>query len=266
MAGVASRLFDPRSSFNWIFLVELLVGSVLTLFFLFYFNRLFATLVSYGIRAYTWHKYRVYVDIQALQISLLGGRIFFKGFRYHGENETIHIQNGYITWNYWLRVVKQTDCARCVDSNYGQSVSSQEEQRTGSQLPNSESCAKESGSIQAAQNLPSRISVTISGLEWFIYNRSPAYEAIAASQRRKSKQDSPRPSTDAPLNVSDSETTRNVSSEGGSLGSQHPQQFPGLALAKSTSGDFSKPVSTDAKSKSRPSIEDDDPEDRKSVV
>ncbi|KAI7718579.1 hypothetical protein KC353_g3660, partial [Hortaea werneckii] len=68
--------------FNWVYLVEILVCGILALFFLFYFNRLFATVISYAIRAWTWHKYRAYIDISALQISLLGGRIFFKGIRY----------------------------------------------------------------------------------------------------------------------------------------------------------------------------------------
>lgn len=129
------------------------------LFFLFYFNRLFATIVSYGIRAYTWHYYRVYVDIHALQISLLGGRIFFKGFRYHGENETILIQTGYLTWRYWLRTVRAAGIY-CEDGGI-----SGQEQSNG-------------GPAQKASQLPCRIELTIQGLEWFIYNRSAAYESI----------------------------------------------------------------------------------------
>src|SRR5689334_13364538 len=86
-----------------------LTSPQLVNWFLFYFNRVFATLVSYGLRAYTWRKFRVWIDIQALQISLLGGRIFFKGVRYHGENETIFIQQGYITWRYYLRSARQAN-------------------------------------------------------------------------------------------------------------------------------------------------------------
>ncbi len=166
-------------------MVELLVCGILTLFFLFYFNRLFATLVSYGFRAYTWHKFHVYVDIQALQISLLGGRVFFKGVRYHGENETILIQNGYITWNYWLRAVKQADCARFADSGCRDQTRSKEEFRNTAPSSGTEQGVRESGAIKAVQDLPSRISVSVSGFEWFIYNRSPAYDAIAASRALK---------------------------------------------------------------------------------
>ena len=96
----------------------LLIASPSVLFFLLYFNRLFATLVSYGVRAYTWHYYRAYVDIRALQISPLGGRIFFKGIRYHGVNETIFVHGGFITWHYWKRTVRRTDVAG-LDCNDG---------------------------------------------------------------------------------------------------------------------------------------------------
>jgi hypothetical protein len=96
-------------TFNWTWTIELVVCITLTIWFLFYFNRVFATLVSYGARAYAWKKFKVWVDIQAIQISLLGGRIFFKGIRYHGENETIYIQQGYITWRYYTFGARQVN-------------------------------------------------------------------------------------------------------------------------------------------------------------
>ena len=49
------------------------------------------------------------MDIQALQFSLLAGRLFFKGVRYHGQNETILVHDGYITWRYWLRHVQKLE-------------------------------------------------------------------------------------------------------------------------------------------------------------
>ncbi|KAL2061825.1 hypothetical protein VTL71DRAFT_7203 [Oculimacula yallundae] len=147
MSSTGSLQSSPlRTSpdFNWVFLVELGVCGILTLFFLFYFNRVFATFVSYGLRAWSWHVHRVYIDIQALQFSLLGGRFFFKGLRYHGNNETILIQSGYVTWRYWLRNVKELDVGR--DLNSG----------------------------------TKRVSVNVRGVEWFVYNRSVAYDAIVA--------------------------------------------------------------------------------------
>src|ERR1700759_2264508 len=98
-----------QGGFNWVFLVELLVCGILALFFLFYFNRLFATIIAYCIRAWTWHKYRAYIDISALQISLLGGRIFFKSIRYHAHNITVFVYEGHVTWRYWLRLVQDAE-------------------------------------------------------------------------------------------------------------------------------------------------------------
>ncbi|KAI9764082.1 MAG: hypothetical protein M1840_008886 [Geoglossum simile] len=172
-SGLKAQSLKPGLQFNWVFLIELLVCSVLTLFFLFYFNRLFATLVSYGIRAYTWHKYRVWIDIQALQISLLGGRVFFKGFRYHGDNETILVHGGYITWRYWLRKVKIAEC---------RSEKTQEHRLGGTaQVRGRNFDGGERGGPKGPTELPCRIVVSLQGLEWFVYNRSAAYDYIRAN-------------------------------------------------------------------------------------
>ncbi|KAI9807657.1 MAG: hypothetical protein M1825_005598 [Sarcosagium campestre] len=182
---VTAESLRPDLGFNWIFLIELLVCGILSLFFLFYFNRLFAALISYAIRAYTWHKYRVYIDFKALQISLLGGRIFFKGFRYHGHNETIFIHGGYITWRYWLRRVKSIDGA---SQHLGSLF---QDAQTESLDLNSEGVGTsrrnfgggEKVHSEGTNNLPCRIDVTLQGLEWFVYNRSAAFDAIATGAR-----------------------------------------------------------------------------------
>ncbi|EFR00097.1 hypothetical protein MGYG_03103 [Nannizzia gypsea CBS 118893] len=161
----------PVPRFNWVFLIELIVSGVLTLFFLFYFNRLFATLVSYAIRAYTWHYYRVYIDIHALQISLLAGRIFFKGIRYHGENETIHVQTGYLTWRFWSRPELP------VDTSHVKCKSKPPRSETAG--ANGQDENRDNGA-EHKKETPARIEVTLNGLEWFVYNRSPAYDSILA--------------------------------------------------------------------------------------
>ncbi|KAL8719444.1 MAG: hypothetical protein Q9225_003549 [Loekoesia sp. 1 TL-2023] len=156
--------------FGWLYLVELLICGILSIFFLFYFNRLFASVVSYAIRTYLWRQYHVYINIQALQISLLGGRCFFKGFRYHGHNETILINDGYITWRYWLRRVRNAevlDTATTASQRNGE-----EEGRDRSTQPVKN---------RRGSSLPCRIKLKVRGVEWFIYNRTPAYEAIERS-------------------------------------------------------------------------------------
>ncbi|KAI9887219.1 MAG: hypothetical protein M1823_000967 [Watsoniomyces obsoletus] len=176
----ATEAFQSQRALNWIFLVELVVCGILAIFFLFYFNRLFATLLSYAIRAYTWRKWRVYVDIQSLQISLLAGRVFFKGFRYHGENETILIHSGHVTFRYWLRRVRQTDQSR---ERKGERRSPSA--RNLSEKPRDDE--KEKGSLEPSRELPCRLFLDVKGLEWFIYNRTAAYEAIISNISGRSK-------------------------------------------------------------------------------
>ncbi|KAH7071940.1 hypothetical protein BKA63DRAFT_604895 [Paraphoma chrysanthemicola] len=186
MASITPEPLDPRDGFNWVFLVELLICSILTIFFLFYFNRLFATLVSYGIRAYTWHTFHAYIDISSLQVSLLGGRIFFKDLRYHGHNETILVHGGYITWNYWLRRVRDASVYTDEEPPADQASStapSTPTSRSGSRSRNADSAEK--GGKQPPKQLPCRISVKVSGVEAFMYNRSPAYDGIIEAVRRK---------------------------------------------------------------------------------
>ncbi|RMZ71954.1 fermentation associated [Pyrenophora seminiperda CCB06] len=171
-----------------VFLVELLICGILTIFFLFYFNRLFATLISYGIRAYTWRTFNAYIDITSLQISLLGGRLFFKDIRYHGHNETILVHGGYITWNYWLRRVK--DAGIYTDGNPfsdGDSSKSHSTARTRSDSRSGNLDKAEKGGKQTRKELPCRISVKISGMEAFLYNRSPAYDGIIEAVEKKAQ-------------------------------------------------------------------------------
>lgn len=125
---------------------------MLSVFFLAYFNRAFATLISLAIRTYTWNAYGIYFDVQALQVSLLGGRIFFTRLRYHGNNETILVQKGYITWSYWQWRVRNAG----IES------------------------AKDDAKDGRKAKLPCRVNVVLSGLEWFIYNRSAAYDSVLA--------------------------------------------------------------------------------------
>ncbi|KAL4974792.1 hypothetical protein BDW66DRAFT_79771 [Aspergillus desertorum] len=181
----------PDPSFNWFFLLQIIVSCILVLFFLLYFNRLFAALLSYGIRAYTWHYYRAYVDINALQISLIGGRIFFKGIRYHGVNETIFIHGGFVTWNFWKHAVRRTDFSRFGSQN------AEDTEVAGSKSGS----IGERGGVDCPAALPCRITAKFYGLEWFIYNRTPAYDSIVAGFRKASTRspDSESPSSDASL-------------------------------------------------------------------
>ena len=132
-------------------------------------------MISIALRTYTWHYYRVHVNVQSLQFSLLAGRLFFKEIKYQGRNETILIQDGYITWRYWLRHVQefsfQSSGSSETDSDT-RSVSNIEEDTAAS------SHQSGGGETSRSKELPCRIAVRIRGLQWFIYNRSPSYDAI----------------------------------------------------------------------------------------
>lgn len=194
LSGLSVEPLLGGRGFNWVFLVDVLVCGVLAVFFLFYFNRLFATLVAYLIRAWTWHKYKAYIDIQALQISLLGGRIFFKSIRYHAHNVTVLIHDGHITWRYWLRQVQQAEVfqdekppqtvkARSTSASKSDSGSNNEKQKSRSRSVGKE----ENAGIKPKKDLPCRISVKVSGVEAFIYNRSPAYDIILEQTLKHAK-------------------------------------------------------------------------------
>lgn len=160
---------------------------VLALFFLFYFNRFIATVLSYLIRAYTWHAHRAYIDITSLQVSLLGGRLFFKSIRYHGHNQTIFVHDGYVTWRYWLRQVQDAEIFAKQKEKAAQTkqpVSSDSASDASDDRPRSrsESVGKaEAGNVSNRPVLPCRIEVKVSGIEAFIYNQTPVYDNIIAN-------------------------------------------------------------------------------------
>lgn len=182
--GLAPRSLLPDYRFDYIYVVDLGLAVIVAIFFLFYFNRLFAGIVSYAIRKYTWHKYRVYIEIQALQISPLAGRVFFRGFRYHGRNQTVLVNDGYITWRYWLRRVRPVG----VSEKVARSPSSDPPIQNGTTPGISHG---EKGGQASPTNLPCRISVKVRGLEWYIYNRTPAYDAIMESISKADPTDVP---------------------------------------------------------------------------
>ena len=121
------------------------------------------------------------MDIQALQFSLLAGRLFFKGVRYHGQNETILVHDGYITWRYWLRHVQKLED----EGTQGafETAGSEKDESSGEDSGRKNPRDGETGGDTRSRDLPCRVLVKSRGVEWFIYNRSPAYDAIFQSMR-----------------------------------------------------------------------------------
>lgn len=109
------------------------------------------------------------MDIQSLQISLLAGRIFFGKVTYHGVNETITIVGGHITWRYWLRRVRHASVG-VTEDGWGGGVEG-------------------GGGDLKSEELPCRLLAELKGVEWFVYNRSPAYDIIIEQMASVSQPD-----------------------------------------------------------------------------
>ncbi|GAA5833329.1 hypothetical protein JCM11251_005205 [Rhodosporidiobolus azoricus] len=142
MSDVSSLRGSGPPSLNWLFIVECAVVFILVTFYFFYVNRLFGLIASWILRLFFWRSSHSYFEIGGLQFSLLGGRIQFNDFRYISRNMTLRVVRGHITWKYWLRHVR-----------------SEEDKDTEARTP----C---------------RIQVSLHGAEWFMYNRTPSYDAI----------------------------------------------------------------------------------------
>ncbi|GJN87915.1 hypothetical protein Rhopal_000870-T1 [Rhodotorula paludigena] len=142
----ASAVNDLRgsgpASLNWLFLTEAVAVFLLVLFYFFYMNRVFGLLVSWILRLFLWKSSNAYFTIGSVKLSLLGGRIQFNDFRYISRNQSLRVVRGSVTWKYWLRHVR-----------------SEEDKPSESRTP----C---------------RVQVSISGAEWYLYNRTPSYDAI----------------------------------------------------------------------------------------
>jgi hypothetical protein len=109
-----------------------------------------------------------------------------------------------------------------------------------SQASGNEHSAGESGAIRAPQALPSRISVSVSGFEWFIYNRSPAYEAIARSRVAVPGHEDGRIKHGNVDQATKSDTVpREVSSSSSKSNAPEAKEVLTRPSTKSTSGEYS---------------------------
>ncbi|KAJ7497366.1 hypothetical protein FB451DRAFT_229194 [Mycena latifolia] len=135
----------------------LLIGCIcvvisLVLYF-FYWNRLIAFLLGLLFRFLYWNQgpFSVWLEIGSIHFSILTGRILVKDFQYHSSNQTIKIVKGQIEWRYWIRrPASEGDIAPV------QAMDDPKQSR-------SPAC---------------RVQISLQGFEWFLYNRTAAYDAI----------------------------------------------------------------------------------------
>lgn len=85
------------------------------------------------------------------------------------------MHSGFVTWSYWLRNVRELDLGKTpvVDTKRPSSDSDDD-------LRNRTTNGVEEGGPKSLAKLPCRLNVTLNGVEWFVYNRSAAYDTIVS--------------------------------------------------------------------------------------
>ncbi|EMD37359.1 hypothetical protein CERSUDRAFT_114033 [Gelatoporia subvermispora B] len=106
---------------------------------------------------------------------MLNGRIMFKDVRYHSSNQTIRIVKGQLSWRYWIRKPAEEE-----DLSHARVVG-------------------EDTNMKGSTPLACRVHMSLQGLEWFMYNRTAAYDNIV-SQLERDMMSSPGP-TPAPTPI-----------------------------------------------------------------
>jgi len=123
----------------------------------------------------------------SVHFSLVTGRILLKDVTYHSSNQTIKVVKGQIQWRYWIRrPTSEEDIGILGGKGRMSSVQLL--------LPNS-SDATDAGK-PASPSMHCRIQVSFQGFEWFLYNRTAAYDKIISQMEANSSSRSVSQSTE----------------------------------------------------------------------
>jgi len=128
------------------------VGLACVVYF-FYWNRLLALVITLFLRVLHWSRGSSCVSchIGSIHFSLLAGRILLKDVHYYSADRTVKIVKGQIQWRYWIRKpTSEDELSSAVDED-----------------------AK-----PPFRPLSCRIQISLQGVEWFLYNRTAAYDNI----------------------------------------------------------------------------------------
>lgn len=158
---------------TWVYLSDWVVSLLLSLAFVYYFNRLVALLVSWALRVILWKRSRVAIEMKSFKLSVLGGRILMKNVTVIHKDTTFSLLNVHITWRYWLFSLPKLSAY-----HYGERNGVEDELEV-----------KEKSNKKHA----SKIVVDIEGFEVFMYNRTMAFDQIMELLNNNA---SPRSSSD----------------------------------------------------------------------
>lgn len=130
---------------------------------------------------------------------MIAGRIAFKDLRYYSSNQTIRVVKGQISWRYWIRRPAEEE-----DLSHAH-VLGEDPKRMYSRTFSSR-LSDLSGTDTVHLPLSCRVHLSLQGFEWFIYNRTAAYENIL-SQMADDVPPTPAPTPVAPSISMDARST-----------------------------------------------------------
>ncbi|OCH88869.1 hypothetical protein OBBRIDRAFT_779350 [Obba rivulosa] len=176
---------------NFVLLAVAICIIIALIFHLFYWNRLIGYIIGLLFRLAFWSRHdesSIWLDIGSIHFSMLNGRVMFKDLRYHSSNQTIRIVKGQLSWRYWIRKPAEEE-----DLSHARVVG-------------------EDTNMKGSAPLSCRVHMSVQGLEWFMYNRTAAYDNIV-SQLERDTMSSPGPTpapTPVPPNAEGWASVRNV--------------------------------------------------------
>ena len=192
---------SPEESSLWIYLVDWILALILSLTFVFYFNRFVGYIISSLLKLLFWKSLGLRINVESIKISPLGGRIFAKNVTIISQDMAISVLNLTLTWRYWL--FKLTKLSNYYfDEGFPDSTTS----RRVSRLENEE--------------LPCRLFLMVDGLEVFMYNRTFAYDNIMdmlrgeEKDRKESTSDENSKNTASTMSADSGSTTNNLKYRG----------------------------------------------------
>ncbi|KAK6458751.1 uncharacterized protein RJT20DRAFT_123813 [Scheffersomyces xylosifermentans] len=158
---------SSQSSSSWIYLVNWILALILSLAFIFYFNRLLGFVISYLFKLLLWKSYQIRINVESVKLAPLGGRLLLKNLTIITSNSTISVLRFNLTWRYWLFKITRL-------SNYYFNDMEETDHEVGGRIRRDEN-----------DKLPCRILLMLDGLEVFMYNRTMAYDQIVELLEKK---------------------------------------------------------------------------------
>jgi hypothetical protein len=175
------------------FLVAAVLVVITLLFYILYWGRFLALLIGLALRVVLWNRggSSAWIQIGAsplslclftsltlvsgsFHISLLAGRILLKDFRYHSSNQTFKIVRVQLRWQYWIRSLTHSEDIQAHGGGEGSKCAPASFFPPFCVVPNTIIVAHASKSPRC------RFHATFEGFEWFIYNRTAAFDNIVS--------------------------------------------------------------------------------------